>query len=83
MNSVEFQPGGQTPEDCKNLCIKLEEAGIDLCDLSGGTFEGRYVKNEGRSHDIVQTVCVCEIVMSRLAHAFSSSKLTLFIVRSD
>ncbi|KAK0938802.1 hypothetical protein LTR29_009652 [Friedmanniomyces endolithicus] len=27
INSVEFQPGGQTPDDCKNLCLKLEEAG--------------------------------------------------------
>lgn len=53
INSVEFQPGGQTPEvseasdsyadvmltmrhkDCKNLCIKLEEAGVDFVDLSG------------------------------------------------
>ncbi|EMC98898.1 hypothetical protein BAUCODRAFT_120188 [Baudoinia panamericana UAMH 10762] len=41
LNSVEFQPGGQTPDDCKNLCLKLEEAGVDFVDLSGGTFEGR------------------------------------------
>lgn len=41
VNSVEFQPGGQTPEDCRNLCQKLEEARVDFIDLSGGTFEGR------------------------------------------
>lgn len=35
LNSVEFQPGGQTPEDCRNLCVKLEEANIDFIDLSG------------------------------------------------
>jgi 2,4-dienoyl-CoA reductase-like NADH-dependent reductase (Old Yellow Enzyme family) len=35
INSVEFQPGGQTPEDCQNLCVKLEQAGIDFIDLSG------------------------------------------------
>jgi 2,4-dienoyl-CoA reductase-like NADH-dependent reductase (Old Yellow Enzyme family) len=35
INSVEFQPGGQTPEDCRNLCVKLEQAGIDFIDLSG------------------------------------------------
>ena len=41
INSVEFQGGGTTPEDCKTLCIKLEQAGVDFVDLSGGTFEGR------------------------------------------
>lgn len=34
LNSVEFQPGGQTPEDCRNLCVKLEEARVDFIDLS-------------------------------------------------
>lgn len=49
LNSVEFQPGGQTPEDCKNLCLKLEEAGIDFVDLSGGTFEGRAFEHKKES----------------------------------
>jgi hypothetical protein len=35
LNSVEFQPGGQTPEDCRNLCVKLEQANVDFIDLSG------------------------------------------------
>jgi 2,4-dienoyl-CoA reductase-like NADH-dependent reductase (Old Yellow Enzyme family) len=35
INSVEFQPGGQTPEDCRNLCVKLEQANVDFIDLSG------------------------------------------------
>ena len=47
LNSVEFQPGGQTPDDCKNLCLKLEEAGVDFVDLSGGTF----VRSSLASHD--------------------------------
>jgi len=41
LNSVEFQDKGTTPEDAKNLCLKLEEARVDFVDLSGGTFEGR------------------------------------------
>jgi 2,4-dienoyl-CoA reductase-like NADH-dependent reductase (Old Yellow Enzyme family) len=49
LNSVEFQPGGQTPEDCRNLCLKLEEAGIDFLDLSGGTFEGRAFEHKKES----------------------------------
>lgn len=41
LNSVEFQDKGTTPEDAKNLCLKLEDARVDFVDLSGGTFEGR------------------------------------------
>jgi 2,4-dienoyl-CoA reductase-like NADH-dependent reductase (Old Yellow Enzyme family) len=49
LNSVEFQPGGQTPEDCKNLCLKMEAAGVDFVDLSGGTFEGRAFEHKKES----------------------------------
>ncbi len=49
MNSVEFQPGGQTPDDCKNLCLKLEQAKVDFVDLSGGTFEGRAFEHKKES----------------------------------
>ncbi|KAI5361981.1 putative NADH:flavin oxidoreductase/NADH oxidase, aldolase-type TIM barrel [Septoria linicola] len=49
LNSVEFQPGGQTPEDCRNLCVKLEEAKVDFIDLSGGTFEGRAFEHKKES----------------------------------
>jgi 2,4-dienoyl-CoA reductase-like NADH-dependent reductase (Old Yellow Enzyme family) len=49
LNSVEFQPGGQTPEDCRNLCLKLEEVCIDFLDLSGGTFEGRAFEHKKES----------------------------------
>jgi len=49
INSVEFQPGGQTPDDCKELCLKLEEARVDFVDLSGGTFEGRAFEHKKES----------------------------------
>ena len=49
MNSVEFQPGGQTPDDCKNLCLKFEQARVDFVDLSGGTFEGRAFEHKKES----------------------------------
>ncbi|RSL50895.1 hypothetical protein CEP53_008637 [Fusarium sp. AF-6] len=39
LNSVEFQEGGVTPEDSKELCRKLEELGLDFVELSGETFE--------------------------------------------
>ena len=40
---------GTTPDDCKNLCIKLEDAQIDFVDLSGGTFEGRAFEHKKES----------------------------------
>ncbi len=49
MNSVEFQPGGQTPEDCMSLCLKMEQAKVDFVDLSGGTFEGRAFEHKKES----------------------------------
>lgn len=39
LNSVEFQDKGTTPEEARDLCLKLEEARVDFVDLSGGTFE--------------------------------------------
>ncbi|KAL9938109.1 hypothetical protein V8E36_002732 [Tilletia maclaganii] len=39
INSVEFQNGGFQPEECKELVGKLEKAGVDWVELSGGTYE--------------------------------------------
>lgn len=39
INSVEFQEGGFTPEDCRDLCVQLEEHGVDFVELSGGTYQ--------------------------------------------
>lgn len=39
LNSVEFQKGGFTPEDCAALCEELEKHGFDFVELSGGTYE--------------------------------------------
>jgi 2,4-dienoyl-CoA reductase-like NADH-dependent reductase (Old Yellow Enzyme family) len=47
INSVEFQPGGQTPEDCRNLCVKLEQANVDFIDLSGECNASPYDKYIG------------------------------------
>lgn len=50
LNSVEFQPGGSTPDDCRDLCLRLEAEGrVDLVDLSGGTFEGRAFEHKKAS----------------------------------
>lgn len=39
INSVEFQEGGFTTEDCVALCKELENNGFDFVELSGGTYE--------------------------------------------
>ena len=39
MNSVEFQKGGFSTEDAKQLCTALEKNGFDFVELSGGTYQ--------------------------------------------
>ena len=40
LNSVEFQAGGITAEECRDLCSSLENEGqFDFIELSGGTYE--------------------------------------------
>ncbi|KAI0391954.1 NADH:flavin oxidoreductase/NADH oxidase [Xylariaceae sp. FL0594] len=39
LNSVEFQTGGFTPEECRDLCIELEKHRMDFVELSGGTYQ--------------------------------------------
>lgn len=49
INSVEFQTGGTSPDDCRELCIALEKHRVDFVDLSGGTFEGRAFEHKKES----------------------------------
>ncbi|KAK8103016.1 NADH-dependent flavin oxidoreductase nadA [Apiospora sp. TS-2023a] len=39
LNSVEFQEGGFSTEDCKQLCLELEKHQFDFVELSGGTYQ--------------------------------------------
>lgn len=39
INSVEFQQGGFSPEECREVCRELEALGVDFIELSGGTYE--------------------------------------------
>ena len=39
INSVEFQEGGFQPEECREVCSRLQELGVDFIELSGGTLE--------------------------------------------
>ena len=49
LNSVEFQDKGTTPEDSRQLALRLEEARVDFVDLSGGTFEARAFEHKKES----------------------------------
>lgn len=40
---------GTSPDDCRELCVRLEEARVDFVDLSGGTFEGRAFEHKKES----------------------------------
>ncbi|WAO91123.1 Oxidored-FMN domain-containing protein [Fusarium falciforme] len=39
LNSVEFQDGGVTPDEARELCETLEQLEFDFVELSGGTYE--------------------------------------------
>ncbi|KAH6648656.1 hypothetical protein BKA67DRAFT_521921 [Truncatella angustata] len=39
LNSVEFQDGGFSTDDCKDLCVELEKHNFDFVELSGGTYQ--------------------------------------------
>ncbi len=39
LNSADFQKGGFTLQDCKQVAKWLQEDGIDLLEISGGTYE--------------------------------------------
>lgn len=49
INSVEFQDRGTTPDECRDLCMMLENARVDFVDLSGGTFESRAFQHKKES----------------------------------
>lgn len=49
VNSVEFQEGGFSPEDCRTLCVELEHHGFDFVELSGGTYQELGFKHKRES----------------------------------
>lgn len=49
LNSADFQKGGMTEEESMQVILWLEEAGIDLLEISGGSYES--MKMVGRSED--------------------------------
>ncbi|KAE8210202.1 hypothetical protein CF327_g5902 [Tilletia walkeri] len=48
LNSSEFAEGGFQPEECRQLCQKLESLGVDWIELSGGDYEdARFYNDDG------------------------------------
>ncbi|VUC30413.1 unnamed protein product [Clonostachys rosea] len=52
LNSVEFQEGGVTPDEAREVCETLEKLGLDFVELSGGTYEELGLKFERESTKI-------------------------------
>lgn len=51
LNSADFQAGGFTPPDCARVARKLEAAGVDLLEISGGNYEQPAMILGGRRDD--------------------------------
>ncbi|KAK8849361.1 hypothetical protein IAR55_004693 [Kwoniella newhampshirensis] len=49
MNSADFSEGGLTPDEAKTVAVLLEEAGVDLIELSGGTYESMSFEHKKES----------------------------------
>ncbi|SPO01893.1 related to NADH oxidase [Cephalotrichum gorgonifer] len=52
LNSVEFQEGGVTPDEAREVCETLETLGLDFVELSGGTYENNGMRWEKESSKI-------------------------------
>lgn len=39
LNSSDFQKGGFSPEECRQVAVWLDQAGVDLLEISGGSYE--------------------------------------------
>jgi len=50
LNSADFQRGGFQPQECSQVAIWLEQDGVDLLEVSGGTYEQpRLLGHSGRA----------------------------------
>ncbi len=53
LNSADFQKGGFSFEDCQQVAQRLDKAGIDLLEISGGTYEQpRLLGVEGKAETV-------------------------------
>ncbi len=55
LNSSDFQKGGFTHEECLEVVQWLGEAGIDLLEISGGTYEQPRMMNSDGVEEVVET----------------------------
>jgi 2,4-dienoyl-CoA reductase-like NADH-dependent reductase (Old Yellow Enzyme family) len=54
LNSADFQRGGFTEEESMQVAVKLAEDGIDLIEVSGGTYES-LVMVEGQAEEVKES----------------------------
>ncbi|KAI8955370.1 NADH:flavin oxidoreductase/NADH oxidase [Xylaria longipes] len=70
LNSVEFQQGGFTPEECRDLCIELEKHRVDFVELSGGTYQEvgfKYARESTRKREAF-FIEFAEMIVPQLKH---------------
>lgn len=46
LNSKDFQTGGFTDDECVEVALRLEEAGVDVLELSGGNYDSSIFKED-------------------------------------
>ncbi len=51
LNSSDFEQGGFAPEECCQVVQWLEAAGIDLLEISGGTYEAQKMSGNNQADD--------------------------------
>lgn len=49
LNSSDFRDGGFSPEDSRQLALTLQDEGLDLLEISGGTYENPAMTGQGVS----------------------------------
>ena len=81
LNSVEFQDEGVSPEEAREVCVRLEREGFDFVELSGGNYENFGLKWEKESTKVREAFFLkwAKIISDGLA---DDSKLKLYLVGS-
>ncbi|KAI0444205.1 NADH:flavin oxidoreductase/NADH oxidase [Xylaria telfairii] len=70
LNSVEFQDGGFTPEECRDLCVELEKHRVDFVEISGGTYQALAFEHKRESTKRREAFFIefAEMIVPQLKH---------------
>jgi len=74
LNSADFQKGGFGPEESALVALKLERAGVDLLEISGGSYESPAMMNEKGGAVDAETVPKKASTLAREAYFFDFAR---------